>query len=316
MTVDTSCLGLVLLGVTTLINVALATMAGCIGSLWMLRHADTAWAQRRMASTFNVLRAGALGYLLAAGMLLWVQAAVMTERPLVSAAPFIGQVASTTQVGHSGLTAAVAALTLLLASFLLGMRRHVQLLVLAGGCFVVIAATRSWAGHAGASGHLVPAVIDWLHVLGVTAWAGVVFLAAFFVLRGTPPAGPGEQSECANAVQALSTIATWSLGLVVLTGFLSAWRVLGGSLSALLTSTYGELLLIKLCLVAIAAALGAHNRLLVLKPLLASLRSPLKPSSASALRVFNRVLIWESLMFVAALGLAAALGMAPPPELH
>ncbi len=260
---------------------------------------------------------GSGDYLLAGGALLWVQTAAMTERPFLQAAPFVGQVAMTTHVGQADLVAALAAVTLLAASFLrVTSRRRTVLFGISGACFIVIAATRSWSSHAGASGHLLPAIVDWLHLHAVTAWAGPVLLSAFLVLRGSAPSAGDERIECASAIQSLSTIATCALLVVLATGTFSAWRALDGSPSLLLTSSYGRLLLVKIGVVAIAASLGARNRLVVLTPLLAALRSPHGPPPAHAIRTFRTTLLLEAAVFVAAFGLAAALATAaPPPEL-
>ncbi len=63
----------------------------------------------------------------------------------------------------------------------------------------------------------------------------------------------------------LSRVATLSFAIAIVTGFANAYRGLGGSLAPLTTSLWGELLLVKLVLVAAAVAIGGVNRLVYMR---------------------------------------------------
>lgn len=313
MNIDATWLDALQLAATGLINVALATLAGCIGSLWVLRRGESAWAALRATSAHRVLYAAAAGVLLADVALLGTQTAVLTEQPLSIAAMSMGDVALTTHVGHAGVLGTAAAASMLIAGALVARLSSRLRFVVLGACLALIAAGKSWSSHAGATDRLVLFVIDWIHVLSASAWAGIVFLATYLVLRRPEPAGLLERSDCAHAVQTVSMLATWSLGGVLVTGAVSSWRALGGSLDPLFTSSYGWILLVKISLVAVAIALGAFNRWAVMPRLLASLRATANPSSSTLLRTFHNTLVLESLVFLAVLAAAAALGKAEPP---
>ena len=110
------------------------------------------------------------------------------------------------------------------------------------------------AGHADAATTLRAfEVLDqWVHMLGVGVWVGGL---AWLLLGLRDEPGP----ERAQAVRRFSTIAGIALGAVLLTGLVRAFGEIG-SVSALFTTAYGVILLVKLALVAVLVALGALNR--------------------------------------------------------
>jgi len=310
---DDDSLWLLRLVATGAVNLGLTVLAGCFASLWMLVADESAWARRRARSMARVVGGSVLWSMAATVFLLWTEAAVMSEQPMLNAAGSVGTVLMRTHVGHAWIIGAAALLTLALSP-LLPWREPVdrRRLGLAIACAAAFAASKSWASHAGASGDLLPFIVDWVHLLCVSVWAGVVFVAAAAVLREPMPVDLLERTECARFVETLSTTATWSLAGVVVTGAFSSWRGLGGSIGPLISSTYGEILLVKLALVASAVALGAHNRFAVMPRLLTSIRAP-SQSFDALLRTFGRVLDVETFVLLAVLLAAAALGTTAPP---
>lgn len=122
----------------------------------------------------------------------------------------------------------------------------------------------AWApalsGHAAASPRPVLSVLmDGLHVLGAGGWLGGLLA---MVAIGIPVAwrlGPGERGPAvATLFRAFSPTALVFAGLVGLTGIYAAWVHLG-SVPALWQSTYGQVLLIKLGVLALVAGTGAYN---------------------------------------------------------
>ncbi|HXC24499.1 MAG TPA: CopD family protein [Gemmatimonadaceae bacterium] len=106
-----------------------------------------------------------------------------------------------------------------------------------------------------------PAIINPLHVFGGSLWLGTLFV---LVVAGLPAVLHQSTSHehrgplTADLVNAFSPVALCSATLLVLTGVITAWRHLK-YLSALWTTSYGQALIVKLCLVAIVLALGAWN---------------------------------------------------------
>ncbi len=97
----------------------------------------------------------------------------------------------------------------------------------------------------------------------------------------------------------------------LVTGAASAWRGLGG-IENVAGNPYGTLLLIKVGLVAGAAALGGLNRFTVMPALLSGLGAS-GPSSEDMHRRFARILHIEAVILVAVLLAAAFLSSTPPP---
>ncbi len=125
----------------------------------------------------------------------------------------------------------------------------------------VIAFTRSATGHPADQGSwTLPEWVDWVHLVAVSVWAGVVFTMSITIFprlsreRLSP-------SVRADLITRLSSVATVALICILLTGILSAYHYIG-TWAALRDSTYGHILLVKLALVAVAVALGAANRFL------------------------------------------------------
>ena len=110
----------------------------------------------------------------------------------------------------------------------------------------------SVAGHAASYGGAAFAVIDWLHLLAVAAWLGA--LPALMLLARRLP---GERGALLRGHGRVALVAA---PLVALTGIANSPLVLGASRD-LVASDYGNLLLAKAGLLAVALGIGAVNHL-------------------------------------------------------
>lgn len=125
---------------------------------------------------------------------------------------------------------------------------------------VALALTASVAlsGHA-AAGTTTAMVIYALHVLGAGGWIGslaaLMLIAVPAVLRS---GGDDRHGQIAALVRAFSPTALGFAALVVATGAIAAWRNVG-SVSDLWQAPYGQVLLVKLALLMVAAGTGAYN---------------------------------------------------------
>ena len=119
---------------------------------------------------------------------------------------------------------------------------------------VGIALTIALGGHAHTgdyTGIAVPA--DVLHILAMSAWIGglVVLTVAVF---------PGRSiAQLREAVPRFSRVGFWSVCILVVTGTFQAWRQIR-TLDALRNTDYGELLIIKLAIVAVILVFAARSR--------------------------------------------------------
>ena len=144
-----------------------------------------------------------------------------------------------------------------------------------------LAATWAAADHAGI-GIQVPLSLlsDTIHLSAVALWLGGLTMLATIVLRRSrlpasklagSPAGKKGRAATAEAVQAVerfSPIALACVGVILLTGTYQAWRGVG-SWPALVDTTYGRLLLIKIAAMCVLIGLGYVARIRI-----AALRAP------------------------------------------
>jgi putative copper resistance protein D len=298
---------------TVALNAAVALAAGAsMASLWLARGFSH-WASGHHARVRVAALSGALVALLADAVLLWLEAAAMAEVPVTQAGAATCSVLTATHYGLAwsiGTGALVAAAGLSITG-MLGKRRRLTaaLSLLALAVFLY---TRSMVSHAAAEGDFSVAMLaDWIHLNLISLWVGEVFVAGLIILTAKAQMQAADRCDRANYIQALSTSATFALVGIFLTGLFSAWRNLGG-FANLIGNPYGETLLVKLTLVAFAAALGGINRFLVMPPLLDSERGDGWLSEAHA-RKFRLVLRVEAVVLFAVLFLAAVLSSTSPP---
>ena len=116
----------------------------------------------------------------------------------------------------------------------------------------------SLAGHAAGTGALAPVTIaaDVLHLGAVGVWIGGLTLV-WWAERSWRRAG-GDASLLPRLVPVFSSFAVVAVTVLVATGIVGSIVHLGG-LAELFITRYGQLLLLKLALVAVVFALGALN---------------------------------------------------------
>ena len=104
--------------------------------------------------------------------------------------------------------------------------------------------------------------LDILHVGAVCAWLGALLtllLSAVPFVRGTRARSSlGSGQLVAALVRSFHPMALTCAATVIVTGVIAAWLRLP-TFSALWTSAYGRVLIVKLCLVALVVILGAMN---------------------------------------------------------
>ncbi|WP_328434318.1 copper resistance CopC/CopD family protein [Streptomyces sp. NBC_00425] len=126
-----------------------------------------------------------------------------------------------------------------------------------GGTVVAAGLAASWAMAEHASTGLQPGIampVDVLHLLAVATWLGG--LAALLVALYRAPA---DRPVDAAAVRRFSQVAFGSVLVVVATGVYQSWRQLG-SWSAFTDTRYGQLLLVKIGLVALLVGIAWTSR--------------------------------------------------------
>ncbi|MFJ9563534.1 copper resistance CopC/CopD family protein [Streptomyces fuscichromogenes] len=126
-----------------------------------------------------------------------------------------------------------------------------------GGIVVAAGLAASWAMAEHASTGLQPGIampVDIIHLLAVATWLGGLTALLVALYRA-----PADSPVDASAVQRFSRVAFGSVLALVGTGIYQSWRQLG-SWSAFTETTYGELLLVKIALVALLVGIASISR--------------------------------------------------------
>lgn len=173
----------------------------------------------------------------------------------------------------------------------------------------------SLGGHAATTPPVALSVlIDWIHLAATALWIGGLF-ALTLLLPGTLRSlGSNEGNRLLAAIAPrFSTLAFWSVEVLVVTGLYQSWAHLPDP-AALANSGYGRALLVKLALLVPLLALGGVNRYVWqprLRRLVATATTAGEQSRVVARR-FQRTLWGEALLSVVVL-LAVGLLTALPP---
>lgn len=179
---------------------------------------------------------------------------------------------------------------------------------------LVIAFVMSSTGHAGDSGTLTLSnLINVLHIVGVSLWGGTVIVYAVRILpHARHPKLPAQ--ALALTATRLSTLAGAALGIVLVTGIYNAWRQLP-NWAALWDTAYGQVLLVKLAIVAVMAGIGAINRFFVVPSIEMQARKMESVSRGNDVNVqrFLTLLRIDAVVFLFILFCAALLGAQTPP---
>ncbi|MCA8300571.1 CopD family protein [Burkholderia seminalis] len=298
--------GLLRLVAVAIQNAGFAVVVGALlGGRWLALGAS-AWQHgigRRLVATLRIASAVSL---LASVTAFWAHCALMSEVPLFEAGPAVRAMLAGTGFGHAWLAGAVFMLVVVLLAFV---RRanDTRFPFAMWAALACVALARSNGGHPVDAGLFsVPVWIDWLHLLAISAWVGLVLVTAFGVMPRLAGMPASERATGASFVQSLSDASTYALVVLFATGAYNGWRGVDTPAN-LLVSTYGQILLLKLSLVLIAAALGGHNRFCGMPKLLAALRDPAAAMPAVSLKRFGAVLRIEAVVLGGVLMVAAVL---------
>ncbi len=173
--------------------------------------------------------------------------------------------------------------------------------------------TFSLESHAaGQARPLVPVLADWIHLTAVSVWVGglFAFLGGMYLTRKLEP----ERRTVLTSILIphFTTLAMVSVGALVLTGLYSAFLDVG-RVNALLTTLYGQLLIVKLVIAGPMLAFGAFH-FLITTP--AMRRAASKPGGSPAwVNRFRTMLTSESILGVAILLWVGAFTSLPPASM-
>ncbi|GGI68882.1 copper resistance protein CopD [Polymorphobacter multimanifer] len=254
-----------------------------------------------------VLFAASGGFLLSA-LGLAIAAATMSGVPLAQLdAATLAMLVNQTAVGTTFLVR--MSVLVVAAALALSRRDGRKQLAAIALCGAVALGSLAWSGHGvmddGRTG-IVHLGADIAHLLAAGVWVGA--LASLLWLVAT---GQNDAPESHRALSGFASVGTASVAVVLITGLVNSWLLVGPSnLLSLGKSLYGQLLLIKLSLFAGMLALAALNRFHFTPALDLAVTAP---ASRHALQRLRLSLTLETLAGIAILGLVAWIGSLEPP---
>lgn len=208
----------------------------------------------------------------------------------------------------------VAALLLVLYFSIVGWRRPAFALWSLSATAAIALGTLAWTGHGAADEGLIGWAhlgADIVHLLAAGIWIGALFALCLLVFRSPARMAMDHIHLSHRALDGFAKIGSIVVGLLVLSGLINSWVLVGpAKLASLFTSLYGLLLITKLLLFGTMLALAAANRFF-LTPALATAIEGGEP--LSAIQVLRRSLVVESGCAIIVLALVAWLGLLAPP---
>jgi len=165
----------------------------------------------------------------------------------------------------------------------------------------LIAFIKAASGHAADLGDFtLTEIAQFLHILSTAIWAGAILVSGFFIMNQL--ARHVTHASLWIYGSKLSKTVTWALIVLLLSGIFTSDRELNNSLPALLSSTWGKILLIKITFVLIALFLGAMSRFLCLQRAATNARAIL----------LARLLLTEAVVMLCVLCLSGLLANTAP----
>ncbi|HKH81084.1 MAG TPA: copper homeostasis membrane protein CopD [Methylovirgula sp.] len=183
--------------------------------------------------------------------------------------------------------------------------------LLAIGALLLI--SQAWLGHAAEGGaglyRALMIVVYSLHMLAAAAWVGGLppLLFALLEQRRMDPHGARERSL--DILSRYSLMGAVAVTLIVISGITNASFRVAGSFGKLFNTAYGDVLFTKVVVVAVMLALAYFNRFIAMPRLRAA------PSKGMTQIARLRTSIgFELSLGVLVIGVAAILGITPPPQ--
>lgn len=172
----------------------------------------------------------------------------------------------------------------------------------------------AWTGH-GAAGegrtgwmHLGS---DIVHLLAAGVWIGALFALSLLLFRQTSAMSGEHVILSHRTLEGFSAVGTVVVAVVILSGLVNSWILIGPeNIPELFTTLYGQLLLAKLALFAGMLALAWTNRFRLTPALAVALHAEDHEGAVQALR---RSLLLETAAALGILLFVAWLGLLAPP---
>ncbi len=283
---------------------ALFALFGCPSSFLLTRGQQPAETARLFGATNRLLRVAAVTAALSG--IIWIAAMIANMAGSFTDAATRDTLDAfffETQFGPVAIARLFLLVIVLLAIALPQRIRFGVWLIASAGLIV----DQAWLGHAANGGDspfgAIMIVVYAIHVLGGAAWVGGLPILLFTLAQRDPGKGP---REIVLILSRYSALATGAVTLILATGVANAMFRVQGHFARLVGSGYGEILLVKLLLVATMLALAYYNRFIALPRLQTAPQAPDFTGLSRSIGV-------ELALGVLVIGVAALLGVTPPP---
>lgn len=281
--------------------------------LFMLHAMGVSWPASTMGRRMLRIASVAVAIsLVASGLELWAMARAMSESSETGAVwAVVRTLVVQTTVGmtwNARIILLGCSLGFVLLSGIGARVRAVTLVVLGAAAL----ATLAWAGH----GDMDEGIVGWLHLsadiahlMAAGAWVGTLVALTFIATVAARQRAPEAVGLLSSASTGFARLGTLIVAVLAVTGVINYTLIVGPSVSGLIDSTYGRLLVIKLGMFAAMLALAAANRFR-LAPALE--RALCNNDASGAVSALKRSLWMETTLAFAVLGLVAWLGTLNP----
>ncbi|MBV8753030.1 MAG: copper homeostasis membrane protein CopD [Hyphomicrobiales bacterium] len=162
-------------------------------------------------------------------------------------------------------------------------------------------------GHGGATpgeAGIVHLVADIAHAIAAGVWVGALLPLALLLAAARHAGDPPALAATRDATRRFSNLGVASVAILLVTGIVNT-IFLAGSVPALLGTTYGQLLVLKIILFLAMVAIAAVNRLKLTPQLFTG-------SATAAMRRLRRNALIEAGLGLVIIGIVGALGSIPP----
>lgn len=246
---------------TVLINTSLAWIVGVLASRSWLVIRTTPWQDAAFKRLSLAMVVGLVASMTGIPLSLWTESAAMGDVPWLEAWPAFKKMLISTHYGHAGAVATTILVVALFAHWRLSRKRTEATYVgVMATLIFLVAATRVTIGHAFEHGPWSLAVFaEWLHLLSMALWTGIVFVAGWVVLPRILSNEIFPSKERAAYLTSMSDWAATAVVVILATGAYNSYRVLNTP-RELLETDYGNVLVFKLVCVVVAIALGGFNK--------------------------------------------------------
>lgn len=276
--------------------------------LYALRGGERADASILRLRALTVMLA-VLALILSAMALILLAASMAGLSPLEVDRETVALLLTGTQAGTAWLVRAAALLAALVLP-LIGWRRPGLALMGVVLAAAIALSTLPWTGH----GAMDEGIAGWVHLsadivhlLASGVWIGALGGLVLLIFRPVAGMSATHVALSHRALEGFSDIGTGAVALIVLTGLVNGWFLVGiANLGAMVTALYGQLLSAKLLLFLGMLVLAAINRFR-LTPALAD------GGTQAAIGALRRSLFAETGLAVTILALVAWLGTLSPP---